>query len=57
MARWEHVLGADHIFGCPVSGLAQVIAQIVAQHENDEVAPTPATEPVSVIGFTNEISW
>ncbi len=55
MVRWEKILGEDHIFGCPVSGLAQVIAQIIAQHENDEVAP--ATEPVPVIGFTNEISW
>ena len=55
MDRWNQVLGSDHVYGCPVSGLAQVIAQIIAQHENDTGAVD--AEPVPVIGYTDEISW
>ena len=55
MDRWNQVLGKDHVFGCPVSSLAQVIAQIIVQHEEDST-PTETIE-APVIGFTNEISW
>lgn len=55
MDRWNQVLGEDHIFGCPVSSLAQVIAQIIVQHNEDSVPAETTDTPV--IGFTNEISW
>lgn len=55
MIDWNRTLGEDHVYGCPVSGLAQVIAQIIAQHEGDSVPAETTNAPV--IGFTNEISW
>ena len=55
MNGWNKTLGEDHVYGCRVDGLAQVIAQIIAQHEEDTVPAETADVPV--IGFTNEISW
>lgn len=55
MSGWNRTLGEDHVYGCRVDGLAQVIAQIIAQHDEDTVPAETADVPV--IGFTNEISW
>lgn len=55
MNGWNRALGKDHVYSCHVDSLAQVIAQIIAQH-NEDAIPVE-TADTSVIGFTNEISW
>lgn len=55
MSGWKRTLGEDHVYGCHVNSLAQVIAQIIAQHEEDSIPTETADTPV--ISFTNEISW
>lgn len=55
MSGWNRTLGKDHVYSCHVDGLAQVIAQIIAQYNEDAIPAEIADTPV--IGFTNEISW
>lgn len=55
MSGWKRTLGEDRVYSCRVDSLAQVIAQIIAQHDEDTVPAETADVPV--IGFTNEISW
>lgn len=61
LSTWYKALGEDHVFDCSVKEIAQVIPQIIANHENESepfvVGVDLASKPDSIIEFTNEISW